>query len=558
MPGFNVSVFDDVTGAPIPQVDASDGGGLVNGRVSSAPNIIWAIAVTLIGMPLGIAGVRLWRVTTALGGGLSIAFASGYLHSELADYALNIYVAVWAAVVNTISEAGLGSSQSMSDMLILLITGAAFLLGTLGGAFRFAIFPAMGATCAIGGVSITSRIVILRPGLLVPSGLNTQMAFANIVIVIVGVLCGGLSVVFKQRSSMIFGTASVGSFLIALTVDLLANGQNGMSRGLRSLFDRNENHLADLVGGGYQPPLSSQIIVGSSLGLIPIFYAFQHYMFPGPFIQPRACDRTQSIAEPLSDEKPSLSINQGPVARSSVLSIFRAPPKVASGRVSINWTGAGLFGRNAPAKPANERRGSAAYNFGTGAFALPSELLRQESRRNAQPPSSRQVQFSAPRRNGVQQPPPALKAQPNFSAQGYLYAPGSGPGLGPPVGIARAPPVNGPDPWAFGRVVRAPVQPTYPDVAYSRPILPNAQNGGASIRGPGIPASPRAPQPSTTRSPRRALYPAADVEPGPSPRTGIGMGMLRLSVESIIDAYGGTVDTGYRYGGSRSGQAGRI
>jgi hypothetical protein len=76
LPDFNVSVFDEATGAPIPQAQASDGGGLINGRVFSAPNVIWAIAALAIGLPLGLSGVRLWRVTTSLGGGLSLAFAS--------------------------------------------------------------------------------------------------------------------------------------------------------------------------------------------------------------------------------------------------------------------------------------------------------------------------------------------------------------------------------------------------------------------------------------------------------------------------------------------------
>ncbi|KAG9118367.1 hypothetical protein FRC07_007144 [Ceratobasidium sp. 392] len=542
MPGFNVSVFDDVSGAPIPQVDASDGGGLVNGKVFSAPNIIWAIAAALIGLPMGIAGVRLWRVTTALGGGLLFAFA------------------MWTALINTLTEAGLASTQFMSDMLILLITGAAFLLGTLGGAFRIAIFPAMGATCAIGGVSITSRIIILRPGLLIPSGLDTQLAFANLVIVIVGMLCGGLSVVFAQRSSMIFATASAGSFLIALTIDLFVNGQNGMSRGLRSLFDKNNNHLAtflsQLVVTEIVPHTPKSFTSYTTSRICPIFYLFQHYTFPGPFVQPRARDRTQSIAEPLSNEKPSPSFNQGPTIRNSVLSIFRVPSKITSGQASMNWTGGGIFGRSAPAKPANERRGSEAYNYGTGAFTLPSELLRQESRRKAQPPPSRQVQFSTPRRDGrpggVQQPLPASN-EGYSQARGYLYAPGSGPGLGPPVGIARTNPTNGPDPGAVGRVANAPVQTRYPDPSLLAPIRPNMRNGRAPLGGPALPSSPRAPHPALLPPPQ-ARYQGSNFEPSPSPRTGIGMGMLRLSADSIIDAYGGTMDTGYRYGGSKSGQ----
>ncbi|KAG8708538.1 hypothetical protein FRC08_018836 [Ceratobasidium sp. 394] len=518
MPGFSVSVFDDATGAPIPQVEASDGGGLVNGRVFSAPNIIWAIAAAVIGTPLGVAGVKLWRVTTALGVGLSLAFA------------------MWAALANTISETGLASSQSMSDMLILLITGAAFLVGAFGGAFRIAVLPAMGASCAIGGVSVTTRIIILRPGLLVPPGLNDQLAFVNIVIVAVGILCGGLSVLFKQRGSMIFATASIGSFLIALTIDLLVNGQSGMSRGLRSLFDMNDNHLADLVGGGYRPPLSSQIIIACSFGLIPVFCLFQHYMFPGPFIQPRARDRTQSIVDaPFNEKQPTNSQTDAP-------------------------------------KPANERRGSAAYNYGTGAFTLPSEIMRQlqEPRRKVpttqpirQPPPPRQLQSSVPRRDRpsarAQQPPAALRGEParhKFPAYEYGYA--QGPTLGPPAGIAATYPVGVPGPPALGRAATLPVRPPRPDALFPTPGRPYGQDGRTPVRGPGLPLTSRSPQPTAMTPTQLAVPPTINFAPASSPRLGIGLGMLRLSADSIIDAYGGTEDTGYRYGGSRTGQAGRI
>jgi hypothetical protein len=78
MPPFKVSVIDD-NGGFVPQAEASDGGGLINGRVFSAPNIIWAILASVIGAPLGVAGVKLWRITTALGIGLSLAFTCMYL-----------------------------------------------------------------------------------------------------------------------------------------------------------------------------------------------------------------------------------------------------------------------------------------------------------------------------------------------------------------------------------------------------------------------------------------------------------------------------------------------
>lgn len=110
---------------------------------------------------------------------------------------------VWTSLVNAISENGLASTQSMSDILILLITGAAFLVGAIGGAFQFTTLPATVAMCGLGGGSLATRGVILRPGLLIPRGINQQLVFINIVIVIIGIVCGGLSLFFKQRGSVV-------------------------------------------------------------------------------------------------------------------------------------------------------------------------------------------------------------------------------------------------------------------------------------------------------------------------------------------------------------------
>ncbi|KAF8608137.1 hypothetical protein BDV93DRAFT_519198 [Ceratobasidium sp. AG-I] len=600
MPGFNVSVFDDTTGAPIPQVQASDGGGLINGRVYSAPNIIWAIAAIVIGFPLSVAGVKLWRITTALGGGLSFAFA------------------MWAAIINTVSEAGLASSQSMSDMLILLITGAAFLVGGVGGAFRIAVLPAIGATGAIGGASIMTRAVILRPGLLVPPGLNQQLAFVDIILVALGVLAGGLSVIFNQRGSIIFATSSAGSFLIALAIDLLLNGQRGMSRGLRFLFDMNANHLADLAGGGYSPPLSSQIIIGASLGLIPVFCLFQHFVFPGPFLQPRPRDRTQSQYSNLPDEKQSSSLASkasptsvapgaapGPAWRTSVLSLFRVPGRSSSnlgpgsGQLSTNPTGLGAPGGgrlDGPFKPSNERRGSAAYNFGQGVFALPSELMRQQTQRSLQtgPPMSRQA--GSPLRNGPQlaalQPSlqwpaiPMLRAEPiqpvtrTYAAQGQFGYATPAAAASNPAGSTDV--VNAP--MGYGQFQQPPAAPLLPrpDIRYAAPRATASRDVRVPTRSIGLPSTPRTPltpaqfpggggarfpvgsasqltppAPAALSSPSSLLSTSGHT-PLSATRTNIGLGMLRLSVDSIIDPYGGTTDTGYRYGGARGGEPGRI
>ncbi|CAE6418618.1 unnamed protein product [Rhizoctonia solani] len=527
--GFKVSVFNDITGAPIPQVPASDGGGLIGGMVFSTPNLLWAISAVVIGVPLGVAGVRLWRITIALGGGLTLALA------------------MWVALVNAISESGLASSQSMSDMLILLLTGAAFFGGLIGGAIRLVVLPAMAATCALGGSSIAVRAVILRPGLLVPPGQNRRLAFVNILIVVVGALSGALSVIFKRRESMIFSTSCIGSFLFALAADLLANGQDGMSRGLRFLFDMNDNHVADLVGGGYNPPLSSQIMVASSLGLGLILCIIQHFTFPGPFQQPRPRDRTESTIElGLASEKTNSStffqaavdrthIAPGPTWRNSVLSLFRVPGRASSGS-SRQMTG---LGGPLPGKPSNERCESDAYSYS------------QASCPNLQHPSPTAIPGRFPQFTGIgpqsnQDHNQFLAARINHQSHN-IHRPSIAP-------IRYGSAQRGP-PLRMGTFVR-PGNPRH-----------TAAQSAASLRARGdsntSPALhiPRFPPPKTIPPSGTAILtspPSADDVTASTPRLWIGMGMLRMSINSIIDGYGGTTDANYRSGVSRTGEEGRI
>ncbi|KAB5589939.1 hypothetical protein CTheo_6617 [Ceratobasidium theobromae] len=516
--GYNVSVFDDTTGALIPQSQASDGGGLINGRSFSAPNIIWAIVASVIGLPLGVSGARLRRITSSLGVGLSLAFG------------------MWASLVNAISENGLASTQSMSDILILLITGAAFLVGAIGGAFQFTTLPATVAMCGLGGGSLATRGVILRPGLLIPRGINQQLVFINIVIVIIGIVCGGLSLFFKQRGSVIFSTASVGSFLLALAVDLLVNGQNGMSRGLRFLFDMNDNHLADLVGRGYDPPLSSQIIVASSLGLVPLLCLLQHFLFPGPFYLSQSSLAAAKTLTPPSPLDPKLMPRPGPTWRSSVLSVFRVPDN-------------------------NDRPGSAAYNYSQGVYALPSKLLSRqpEGRQQTLPGEYTNTFLTIPNRPQSS----IIRGQPTQFAgiglrsyRSQFVSPG----------VSRNPPIrtwHAPTPQIETSQIRAPNRQ-----GRLIPRIETAQDPGTPSR-PGIPEpQPIPPDPRqlpvvTTTPPNLATQivstsAAATAAPTPSPpvqipRTphmDIGLGMLRISVDSIIN---GETNSGYQYGGSRTG-----
>ncbi|CAE6430427.1 unnamed protein product [Rhizoctonia solani] len=510
MPGFNVSVFDDTTGAPIPQVPASDGGGLIGGMVFSAPNLLWAISAAVIGVPLGVAGVRLWRITTALGGGLTLAFA------------------MWVALVNAISESGLASSQSMSDMLILVITGAAFLGGLIAGALRLVVLPAMAATCALGGSSIAVRGVILRPGLLVPPGQNRRLGVLNILIVLVGALSGALGVIFKQRESM--------------ATDLLVNGQDGMSRGLRFLFDMNDNHIA-LIGTCVNSVYYSTFYFS---------WAISTGTAPGPYRVNYRRNVLDTFAElGLASEKSNSSsfsqaavgcthIAPGPAWRNSVLSLFRVPGR-ASGGSSQQMTSSGT---PFPGKPSDERCGSDAYNYGQASWS------------NLQRPLPSAIPGRFPQFTGIglksnQDRNQFLAARINHQAHN-IHDPSVAPTR---YGSAPQRP-----PLRMGTSVRSgnPLHATAQCVVSSR-AGGNSNTLGVSdstaLRRPHFPP-PKIIPPSGTAI--LTLPPSTD-DGLATPSLGIGMGMLRMSIDSTIDGYGETTGTtSHRTGVSRTGEEGRI
>lgn len=73
--GQIVNVTDASTGLPIAQTAGTDGGG-VNFDVSA---IIWLAFSFAVGVPLMLAGIRFWRVTTGAGIGLAMLVASTFL-----------------------------------------------------------------------------------------------------------------------------------------------------------------------------------------------------------------------------------------------------------------------------------------------------------------------------------------------------------------------------------------------------------------------------------------------------------------------------------------------
>ncbi|KAJ3777025.1 hypothetical protein FB446DRAFT_223968 [Lentinula raphanica] len=265
----SVIIIDPSTQQEIPQGPGTDG----SGSGFSPPAIVWIVFLLVIGAPLTVAGIRGWRCTTGVAIGLAAIVCS------------------WAAIINSVNEVGI------SDILLTLIVLAFGVLGLVIGIFEFARVVSMAVLCLLGGLAFGMRITLLKTGLLFSSlGLNW------LIVVVFGV-AGGLLLIWKNRIAMLFACASTGTFLTSLGVDLIFNKQSGMSLGLRSLFDSNDNHLAYFLDSTYDPTLSTRIIVIASLGLTPAFAFAQHLLFKQPFTRrgPPPSDEELCLNYPTED-----------------------------------------------------------------------------------------------------------------------------------------------------------------------------------------------------------------------------------------------------------------
>ncbi|KAG5646202.1 hypothetical protein DXG03_004028 [Asterophora parasitica] len=231
-------VFSPASQAFIPQGPATDGGG----TDFDVAAIIWLVFCFVIGTPMSFAGIRGWRVTTGVGIGLSAVVCS------------------WAAIINTVNNVGI------SDAVLSAISIGFFFLGFILGVFEIGRAAGIATLGVTGGLAFGIRIFIVREGLLIP-GL-AAFSLNWMLIAVLGAL-GGAAMVWgrTQRGGIVFASASVGTFLVFLGIDLIINRQSGMSRGLRYLFDRNNSHVLDIIVGGYKPPLSTQILLIVSLVL---------------------------------------------------------------------------------------------------------------------------------------------------------------------------------------------------------------------------------------------------------------------------------------------------
>ncbi|KAF5375559.1 hypothetical protein D9615_009156 [Tricholomella constricta] len=268
-------VFSPVSQQFIPQGPATNGGG----TDFSAAALIWLAFCFVIGTPMAIAGIRGWRLTTGVGIGLSAAVCS------------------WAAFINSVNNIG------VPDAVLAAIILGFFFLGFVLGLFEIGRAAGIATLGLTGGLAFGIRVFIMREGLLL-QGLDSYPV--NWVLITLFGLLGGVAIVWQriQRAGILFASASVGTFLVFLGIDLIINRQSGMSRGLRFLFDRNASHVLDIIVGGYKPPLSTQILLSVSLGLTPILAYAQHRIFKQPFSRkPRPDSELASLRDYNENEK---------------------------------------------------------------------------------------------------------------------------------------------------------------------------------------------------------------------------------------------------------------
>ena len=99
--------------------------------------------------------------------------------------------AVWAAFINTVSATGI------SDLVLTLISLGAFVLGLVLGALNFGRWAGMLLVGFLGGLSVGVRVVLLRPGLLVPNYV------VNWLVLVPFMLVGIFVVLVRQRVGIV-------------------------------------------------------------------------------------------------------------------------------------------------------------------------------------------------------------------------------------------------------------------------------------------------------------------------------------------------------------------
>lgn len=89
------------------------------------------------------------------------------------------------------------NAEGLSDLVLTLITLSFFVLGSLGGLFKFCSLAGLTALSILGGMSVGVRLVLMREGFLLhPTGLNW-------IIIVVCAAAGFVVTLLRQRLGIV-------------------------------------------------------------------------------------------------------------------------------------------------------------------------------------------------------------------------------------------------------------------------------------------------------------------------------------------------------------------
>lgn len=190
---------------------------------TSAPSLLFSIPLIVLGLYFLTLARRLPRLTLPFALGNAFALAG------------------WAAVVNLVSEDGVGGAQSASDwaedMAVWGITAGSWVLGTVVGLLpKYGLLAGWTFLGCEGGLAVGFMLEMLADDLTIHS------AGARWTIIGILTVAGLVSVVMTRNGGAIVACALSGGFLVMLGVDLLVNEDRGMATGLPKLIDRNGHH----------------------------------------------------------------------------------------------------------------------------------------------------------------------------------------------------------------------------------------------------------------------------------------------------------------------------
>jgi hypothetical protein len=198
-PSFNLTNPMALPSTPPP----TDGGG----QGFSPPAILWLIFCPTVGLPLMIAGVRGWKVTSGVGIGLSLAVLCGSpgfspprrTYTHLRDpMHCHSTPTVYASLVNTMGADGLAADSKTSDLVLDAVVIIAFFVGVGCGWFRLGTDGGPVLLGACGGLAVAFMALLLRSGLLFGSSYFVNWLFA----VPLGIV--GASVpIFRQKPGVV-------------------------------------------------------------------------------------------------------------------------------------------------------------------------------------------------------------------------------------------------------------------------------------------------------------------------------------------------------------------